>query len=111
MRFKAFIFAAAAASATVTAGPAVAHPDHDEVRAPASPAQLARGAVMREISQAKLPATWGQAALVETKARVRAGANQTVVSFRNDAEPNRNRRMLYVVVANGDVVSTGHKLN
>lgn len=117
MRFSILIFAAAAAFTA----PAMAHPEHDDIRTPASPArelrapaspeQEARGSVMRLISQTKLSASWGKAKLVGTKARVRNGANQTVVTFRNDAERNKARRTLYVVLANGNVVSTGHKLN
>ncbi|WP_156441223.1 DUF6488 family protein [Sphingomonas sp. CCH21-G11] len=108
MRFPFLVLAAAAAAVSV---PAMAHPEHDQARAPVSPAQTARGAIMRQVSQSKLPASWGSAKLVEAKARVRNGANQTVVTFKNDAERNKARRMLYIVVANGDVVSTGHKFN
>lgn len=110
MRFKALVFALAATAAT-TANPIFAHPEHDEVRAPASPEQLARVAVMRQITQSKLPASWGKATVVDSKARVRKGTRQTVVTFRNDAERMKARRKLYVVVANGDVISTGYKLN
>ena len=107
MRFPSLALATAVLAASV---PAVAHPEHDQARAPASPAQTARGAIMRQVSQSKLPASWGSAKMIEAKARMRGGANQTVVTFRNDAEPNKARRMLFVVVANGDVVSTGHTL-
>lgn len=66
---------------------------------------------MRQVSQSKLAASWGSATLVGAKPRVRNGVNQTVVTFKNNAERNKARRMLYIVVANGDVVSTSHKLN
>lgn len=107
MRFSVLVLAAAAAAIST---PAFAHPDHDGIRAPASPSQVARGSIMRQVSQSKLAASWGSATLVEAKARLRNGANQTVVTFKNDAERNKARRMLYVVVANGDVVSSGHTL-
>lgn len=98
------------AAAAASASPAIAHPEHDQVRAPVSPAQEARATVIRMITQSKLPASWARATVVETKARLRNGADQTVVTFRNDAEKRKARRMLYVVVANGSVVSTGHTL-
>jgi hypothetical protein len=108
MRFPTLMMAAASAAFVA---PAVAHPEHDQARAPASPTQEARSSLMRLVSQAKLPASWGSATLVDAKARTRNGTSQTVVTFRNDAERNKARKMLYVVVANGNVVSTGHKLN
>lgn len=107
MRISVIVLAAIAAA---VAAPAIAHPEHDIVQAPATPEQEARGSVMRMITQAKLPTTWGAAKLVETKTRTRNGTNQTVVTLRNDAEP-KARRMLYVVMANGAVVSTAHRLN
>lgn len=104
-----FLVLAAAVAAIST--PVTAHPEHEGARAPVSPAQTARGSIMRQVSQSKLAASWGSATLVEAKARVLNGEDQTVVTFKNDAEPNKSRRMLYVVVANGDVISSGHTAN
>ena len=109
MRKSILLVALVAAAAPMA--PAVAHPEHEEMRPPPSPTQEARSTVFRMISQSRLSASWAQATVVGTTARVRDGVNQTVVTFRNDAEQNRSRRMLYVVVANGSVVSTGHQLN
>ena len=108
MRIAVLILAAAASALTA---PAIAHPEHDMMRAPASPEQVARTSLFRMISLSKLPASWSEAKLVEAKARVFKGSSQTVVTFRNDAETNKARRSFYVVVADGEVVSSGHTLS
>lgn len=96
------------------AAPALAHPDgHDrpqyEERKPIGVS--AQEAVVKLVSQAKLPASWSAVKPLNSKVRVRNGAQQWVVSFRNDKIKNRAKRNLYVVMTmDGAFVSANHKL-
>ena len=89
------------------AGPALAHPDHDdEDHVERSVQQVARDNIVRLVTQAKLPASWSRAAVASTRERTLRGQRQTIVSFRNDAERNAARKLFHVVLtANGQFVS------
>ena len=105
--------AAFAALGLAIASPAVAHPDHEESRPQRRPiADIAKDSVVRLVTQSKLPSTWTRARVVGTNARQRNGAQQFVVTFQNDAERNRGRRTLYVLMTPmGDFISANHRLN
>jgi hypothetical protein len=105
--------AAFAAVGFSVAAPAIAHPDHEEARPQRRPiGELARESVVRLVTQAKLPATWTRARVVGTNARQKNGAQQFVVTFQNDAERNRARRTLYVLMTpTGDFISANYRLN
>ena len=96
---------------------ASAHPeghDDEQYRAPI-PARVdipeaARQAVIRLVSQARLPASWAKARPAATSQRMRNGAQQWVVSFRNPAIRNRAQRSLFVVMrSDGSFVSANHR--
>lgn len=103
--------AALAAAGLILAAPAVAHPDHDEAPQRRPIADLARESVVTLITQTRLPATWARARLVTTSVRDRGGAQQFVVTFQNDAERNRSRRTLYVLMTpTGQFISANYRL-
>lgn len=97
------------------AAPALAHPDgHDrpqfEERKPIGVS--AQEAVVKLVSQAKLPASWSAVKPLDSKVRVRNGTQQWVVSFRNNAIKAAAKRNLYVVMTmDGTFVSANHKLS
>lgn len=97
------------------AAPALAHPDgHDrpqyEERKPIGVS--AQEAVIKLVSQAKLPASWSAVKPIDSKVRVKNGAQQWVVSFRNDAIKAAAKRNLYVVMTmDGTFVSANHRLS
>lgn len=106
------ILALAALSATAT--PAVGHPDgHDDqfrVVQRTVP-QMAQDAVVRLVTQAKLPASWSKAEPIKSSVRVRKGVNQWVITFENKVEPRRGKRLLYVLMTpGGEFISANHKL-
>lgn len=104
--------AAFAALGLGVAAPAVAHPDHESRPQRRPIGELARESVVRLVTQAKLPATWTRARVVGTNARQKNGAQQLVVTFQNDAERNRSRRTLYVLMTpTGDFISANYRLN
>lgn len=87
-----------------------AHPDHDADEPMEQTAeQVAKAHVIRMVTQAKLAPSWSKAAADPTQTRRVRGQAQSVIPFRNPAEP-QPRRVLYVVVANGAVVSAEHAL-
>lgn len=96
----------------ILAGPAMAHPDHEDGEVEdVSPEQAARNSIVRLITQAKLPASWTKATLVQTKLRTVKGLRQTVLTFRNAAETNKARQTLYVVLdSKGDFISADHTI-
>ncbi len=107
-----FALAAFAALGLTFAAPAVAHPDHEESRPQRRPiADLARESVVRLVTQTRLPATWARARVVATDVRERGGVQQFVVTFQNDAERNRSRRTLYVLMTpSGEFISANYRL-
>lgn len=81
------------------ATPVMAHPDHDEDEAPdMTPEQTGRAAIVRLVSQARLPVSWTGALLVSSKLRTVKGLRQTVLTFRNAAERNAARQVLFVLL-------------
>jgi hypothetical protein len=66
-----------------------------------APQQTARDNVVRLISQAKLPASWSKATVAGTRERTSQGQRQTIVTFRNEAEPNAARKLFHVVLTAG----------
>lgn len=94
------------------AAPAFAHPDgHDAPRVERKPiGQSAQEAVVRLVSQAKLPASWSSAKALDTKMRTKNGSQQWVVTFRNDAVRNNAQRNLYVIMSpDGEFISANHR--
>ncbi|KKW90225.1 DUF6488 family protein [Sphingobium sp. SA2] len=92
----------ALAAFALHAAPALAHPDHDDEEHEArTPQQTARDNVVRLISQAKLPASWSKATVAGTRERTSQGQRQTIVTFRNEAEPNAARKLFHVVLTAG----------
>lgn len=88
----------------LAASPALAHPDHDEVRQ-LTPSEAARQHVVRMITQSKLAPSWSRATLQGTSSRTVNGSQQTVVTFTNSAEPAARRTLHVVLDADGTVVS------
>jgi|GEM_PF-2087755 len=96
--------------------PALAHPEgHDEQlrvteRRPVS--ELAQEAVVKLVSQAKLPASWAKARLAKSQLRTKNGSQQWVFTFRNMAERRSTKRLLYVLMSpTGKFISANHKLS
>lgn len=110
MRFAAIALATIATCAT----PSLAHPDgHDrEARPQRRPiAEMAEDAVVKLVTQAKLPASWSKARSVGSQIRTRNGAQQWVVIFENKAIRNRAKQRLYVLMTpGGEFISANHKL-
>lgn len=106
------VFALAAAVGSLTA-PAIAHPGgHDDEYRPQrrSIPETAKEAVIRLVTQAKLPMTWSKAKLVKSELRRRDGVQQWVVTFQNLAERNPAKRMLYVILnTDGVFLSANHR--
>lgn len=111
MRFAIMAFAALA---TFTA-PAVAHPEgHDQQfqteRRPVG--ELAQDAVIKLVTQAKLPAGWAKAKLIKQDLRTKNGTQQWVITFENKAERRRTKRLLHVLMTtDGEFISANHKLS
>lgn len=109
-----FLTCLAGATFALSAAPANAHPEDEMAgryeRAP-STAELANEAVVKLVAQSKLATSWTKARAVKTVTRTRKGAEQYVVTFRNDAIRQPAKRMLYVIIsADGKFVSANHKL-
>jgi hypothetical protein len=105
-----FLIALAAVLAPVS--PLIAHPDHDmEGEENQSVEQVAKENIIKLITRGRLSAGWSKAKFQETKSRTVRGARQNVVTFRNDAEPQAARKLLFVVLTpDGDFVSAEHTL-
>jgi hypothetical protein len=105
---------ALAAAGSLTA-PAIAHPGghDDEYRPQRRPiTEIAQEAVVRLVTQAKLPASWSKATVVKSELRTRAGVQNWVVTFQNLAERNRAKRVLYVyMTTDGTFLSANHRLS
>ncbi len=110
MRFAILTLAAIASFS----GPAVAHPEHDnQFQAERRPVgELAQDAVVKLVTQAKLPASWSKARQIKRDIRTKNGAQQWVITFENKAERRRAKRLLYVLMtSDGDFISANHKLS
>lgn len=107
------LIAFAGASVAISATPAIAHPE-DEMggryeRAPTT-TELAQQAVVKLVTQAKLPASWTNARVVKSDIRTRKGVEQMVVTFQNDAIRQAAKRKLYVIMTSGgQFISANHK--
>jgi hypothetical protein len=92
----------AIAFATASAAPVFAHPDHDMVE-PENPRQVALTSadhiVDRLIERGAVDASWGTVQPSDALLRQRNGANEWVVTFRNDAMANPDQRVLYVMLS------------
>ena len=86
--------------------PALAHPEHEEMPRPSvrkPMAEIAKGEVIKLVTQAKLPASWSSAKAIKTDTQVIGGTRRWVVLFQNPAIKSASKRTLYVVLAqNGD---------
>ena len=110
MRFAAIALVAIATLAT----PVAAHPDghESEYRPQRRPiAEIAQDAVVKLVTQAKLPASWSKAPALGSDIRTKNGVQQWVVTFENKAERNRAKQRLYVLMTTGgEFISANHKL-
>lgn len=114
MRIGILIISAAGLAAT----PALAHPgghDDEQFRAPRivqkSIPEKAQEAVVKLVTQAKLPASWSNVQPLTTQRRAKKGVQQWVVTFRNNAIRNAARRTLYVIMTeDGTFISANHRL-
>jgi hypothetical protein len=114
MRKLTFVLAAAA-SVSVLAAPAFAHPEDEfgsyQPRGP-STGELAQEAINKLVAQKKLPATWTGARLVSFDYRSKNGVEQYVVTFENPAIKQASKRKLYVLMStSGSFISASHKLS
>lgn len=96
----------------IVASPALAHPEHGEMRQRAERkpmAETAKDSMIRLVSQAKLPSSWSKAKATQTEARMIGGIQRWVVTFDNPAIKSAPKRKLYVVLTqSGDFVSAVH---
>lgn len=101
-----------AASLALLTTPVLAHPGgHEDEQQAQAPDRAARSAMLRLVTQSKLPTSWSSAQLVSTRERMVKGVHQTIVTFRNDAEPNAARKLLHVALnQEGGFISAGHTL-
>lgn len=104
----------AGASVAISASPAFAHPEDEHgsryQRGPTTE-ELAQQAVVKLVTQTKLPASWTTARQVKSALRMKNGKQQMVVTFRNDAVRQAAKRMLFVIMTtDGEFVSANHKL-
>lgn len=106
----------AAVALSTFAAPLAAHPEgHDNQFRAAEPRpvpELAQDAVVKLVSQAKLPASWAQAKAIKSNVRTKNGVQQWVVTFQNMAERRAKRRLLYVLMTpGGEFISANHRLS
>jgi hypothetical protein len=91
----------AIALAFFVAAPALAHPEHDMVEQE-NPRLLALNSasyvVGRMIERNAIPASWASIEPTSALLRQRNGADEWVVTFRNDAIANPAERTLYVML-------------
>lgn len=104
----------ALAALAFAAAPALAHPEgHDrQYQAERRPvAELAQDAIVKLVTQAKLPASWAKAEAIKSDVRTRNGAQQWVITFENKADRRRGKRLLFVLMTpEGDFISANHRL-
>jgi hypothetical protein len=99
-------------SAAGLAAPALAHPEgHDMFQDQRRPVvSYAREAVVRLITQSRLPASWSSATVTGPDIRTVNGAQQWVYVFENSAVQNPAQRKLYVLMApDGTFISASHR--
>ena len=111
MRFPIIVFAVVAS----LGAPALAHPEgHDrQFQAERRPVgELAQDAVVKLVTQGKLPASWAKATQTKRDLRTKNGKQQWVVTFHNKAERRRAKRTLYVLMTpDGEFISANHRLS
>ena len=102
--------AVAVASMAVVATPAIAH-DPLEARPQRKPiAELAKEAVVKLVTQSKLPASWAKIDASNSDLRANDGKPQWVVTFENPQIKSASKRKLYVTMTGtGEFVSASHK--
>ena len=107
------IFILVSAAVASLSAPALAHPEgHEEpVRSERRPvSELAQDAVVKLITQGKLPASWSKATQTKRDLRSRNGKQPWVVTFLNKSEPRRAKRTLYVLMTpDGEFISANHR--
>lgn len=109
---KNFLGAFAVVSMASVAMPAMAHPeDEDYDRPQRKPiAQLAQDAVVKLVTQSKLPASWAKIDATTTKLQANGGASRWIVIFDNDQIRKSSERKLYVTMTgSGEFVSASYK--
>ena len=109
---KLTLSAVAAASMAVVATPAYAHPDRDQDYRPQRKpiAELAKQAVVKLVTQSKLPASWAKIDASDSDLRANNGKPQWVVTFENPQIKSASKRKLYVTMTGtGEFVSASHK--
>ncbi len=92
----------AVALACASVAPAFAHPDHDEFVAEDPRAVAVTSATDvkgRLIERGAIPASWRGIEASGATLRQRGGANEWVVTFRNDAVTDPTQRVLYVMLS------------
>src|SRR5215213_8324086 len=91
---------AAALAVSTLSGPAFAHPEPDFEQYSRPPiSDLAKQALIKLVSQRKLPASWSNAQVAKLDLRVKDGAQQWVVTFTNPAIRVPAQRTLYVLMS------------
>lgn len=104
--------AIAAASMAIVAAPALAHPEgeHDYRPQRKPVAELAKDAVVKLVTQSKLPASWAKVDASKSDLRTTDGKAQWVVLFENAQIKSASKRKLYVIMNSaGEFVSASHK--
>lgn len=95
------------------AGPAIAHPEDEQMNtAPRGPstAELAEREIVKLIAQKKLVASWAKAKMTNFDYRAKNGG-QYVLIYENASIKQAAKRKLFVVMTTGGkFVSAGHKL-
>ena len=111
MRLSFLLFAAVA----ILSPPVLAHPEgHDEpYRAEPRPiSEQAQDAVVKLVTQGKLPASWSKAVQTKRDLRTKNGKQQWVITFHNKAERRRAKRTLYMLMTpGGEFISANHRLS
>lgn len=91
------------------ANPAFAHPEHDDMsareeRKPIT--EVAKDAVVRQVTQTKLPVSWATVRPSKSELRTVGGVQRWVVTFSNPKIKARSQRTIYVLLTPmGDFVS------
>lgn len=109
---KEFFVALVAVSVAGMAAPAVAHPEgHDYEQPQRKPVrEYAKDAVVKLVTQSKLPASWAKVEASDAKTVMAGSEMRWIVTFANPAIKKTSQRKLYVTVTSaGDFVSASHK--